>query len=107
MGGGGIITELQQQSTQTDEIVIGPTKVQQGTMVRTVKIGVRNLTENAGATSLIYMLKKELDSAKAEIDSAKKVYNESLKELNDAKDEIKEIKKQLKEFKTKKSKDDE
>ena len=32
----------------------------QGLMVRTIKLGVRNLTEHAGASSLIYMFKKEL-----------------------------------------------
>lgn len=37
-------------------------QVQQGIMNRTVKLGIRNVTDHAGASSLIYMMKKELTS---------------------------------------------
>lgn len=71
--GGGVIEELQPpaQLEQTQEQsgaggFITPAQhqvqVQQGKMTRTIKIGVRNVTEHAGATSLIYMFKKELTS---------------------------------------------
>lgn len=72
--GGGVIEELQQpqqpdpaeQSAQTQQgNAVAPAhhvQVQQGSMARTVKVGVRNVTDHAGATSLIYMFKKELTS---------------------------------------------
>ena len=72
--GGGVIEELQQpqqpdpaeQGAQTQQgTFVAPAhhvQVQQGSMARTIKIGVRNVTDHAGATSLIYMFKKELTS---------------------------------------------
>lgn len=71
--GGGVIEELQQpqqpdpteQAQQGQGSVVAPAhhvQVQQGSMARTVKIGIRNVTEHAGSTSLIYMFKKELVS---------------------------------------------
>lgn len=72
--GGGVIEELQQpqqpdpaeQGAQAQQgTVVAPAhhvQVQQGSMARTVKVGVRNVTDHAGATSLIYMFKKELTS---------------------------------------------
>ena len=72
--GGGVIEELQQpQEPVTQEMdqsasggFISPAQhqvqVQQGSMNRTIKVGVRNVTDHAGATSLIYMFKKELVS---------------------------------------------
>jgi hypothetical protein len=74
--GGGVIEELQQpapaqpaaeeQQAPTGGGFITPAhhqvQVQQGNMARTIKVGVRNVTEHAGATSLIYMFKKELAS---------------------------------------------
>lgn len=69
MGGGGIIIELE-QPTETEvksgSYATAPAQFQQGAFVRTVKIGVRNLTDHAGATSLIYMFKKELDAVLGE-----------------------------------------
>lgn len=69
MGGGGIINETPQQAptqTQNQTGAVQSTapiaKVQQGMMVRTIKVGVRNVTEHAGSSSLIYMLKRELTS---------------------------------------------
>ncbi len=78
MGGGGVIEELQQPQspvpTGTEGQPSAPEQgggfmqphqhmqVQQGNMARTIKVGIRNVTEHAGATSLIYMFKKELVS---------------------------------------------
>ena len=71
MGGGGVIQELQQpapvEQAQPEQGggFVSPAAhavVQQGNMARTIKIGVRNVTDHAGATSLIYMFKKELVS---------------------------------------------
>lgn len=71
MGGGGVIQELQQpapvEQAQPEQgggfVSPAPhTVVHQGNMARTIKVGVRNVTEHAGATSLIYMFKKELVS---------------------------------------------
>ena len=71
MGGGGVIQELQQpapvEQAQPEQGggFVSPAAhavVQQGNMDRTIKIGVRNVTDHAGATSLIYMFKKELVS---------------------------------------------
>lgn len=76
MGGGGVIEELQQpqvpESPQGAPMpdqggMMAPAQhqvmqVQQGNMARTIKVGIRNVTEHAGATSLIYMFKKELVS---------------------------------------------
>ncbi len=70
MGGGGIIEPPQQPIEESDDgddsgnfQGLGIKSVrpsQQGIMNRTVRIGVRDVTEHAGATSLIYMFKKEL-----------------------------------------------
>lgn len=74
--GGGVIEELQPPQEQAAAPVEQPqepsgggflssshqVQVQQGNMARTIKIGVRNVTEHAGATSLIFMFKKELAS---------------------------------------------
>lgn len=74
--GGGVIEELQQPEPAQEQVeeqhapagggFIAPAhhqvQVQQGNMARTIKVGVRNVTEHAGATSLIYMFKKELAS---------------------------------------------
>ena len=57
--GGGIIEEPIKQ-TFVDEDDNQSTK--QGNLSRTIKVGVRNVTDHAGATSLIYMFKKELVS---------------------------------------------
>ena len=71
MGGGGVIQELQQpapvEQAQPEQGggLVSPAPhavVHQGNMARTIKVGVRNVTEHAGATSLIYMFKKELVS---------------------------------------------
>lgn len=71
MGGGGVIQELQQpapvEQAQPEQGggFVSPAPhaiVHQGNMARTIKVGVRNVTEHAGATSLIYMFKKELVS---------------------------------------------
>ena len=77
--GGGQIEELQPQQPAQEQQAeqpaqtggnggggfLGPAhhvQVQQGNMARTIKVGIRNVTEHAGATSLIYMFKKELVS---------------------------------------------
>ena len=73
--GGGVIEELQpqapvQEQVTPDHAATGgyishshhQVQIQQGNMARTIKVGVRNVTEHAGATSLIYMFKKELTS---------------------------------------------
>lgn len=73
--GGGVIEELQPPQEQAAPVeqpqapsgggFLSPAhhvQVQQGSMARTLKIGVRNITDHAGATSLIYMFKKELVS---------------------------------------------
>lgn len=75
MGGGGIIDEIQQPAPVENAVVTEPQQpsgetapaapqiqVQQGNMARTIKVGIRNVTEHAGATSLIFMFKKELVS---------------------------------------------
>lgn len=76
MGGGGVIEELQQPQVAQmpagadmsqaafdgTQQPVHQMQVQQGNMARTIKVGVRNVTEHAGATSLIYMFKKELVS---------------------------------------------
>ena len=71
MGGGGVIQELQQptpvEQAQSEQEggFISPSShpvIQQGNMARSIKVGVRNVTDHAGATSLIYMFKKELVS---------------------------------------------
>lgn len=76
MGGGGVIEELQQPSPPTEQAqpaiesnpssIVNQAQVQQGNMIRTIKIGVRSLTDHAGSTSLIYMFKKELISVYGE-----------------------------------------
>lgn len=57
--GGGVIDDPLPTS---DDSPLGGIKYSagQGLMARTIKLGVRNLTEHSGATTLIYMFKKEL-----------------------------------------------
>ena len=66
--GGGVIEEPT-PSTNEDDDSSGEggqehvqAQVQQGALARTIKVGIRNVTDHAGATSLIYMFKKELVS---------------------------------------------
>ena len=69
--GGGILEETPTVPEEPSDIGGGQTnnppsvshpQVQQGSLSRTIKVGIRNVTEHAGATSLIYMFKKELVS---------------------------------------------
>ena len=59
--GGGIIEEPIKPLTDDDDDSDTP-RIQQGSLSRTIKVGIRNVTDHAGATSLIYMFKKELVS---------------------------------------------
>lgn len=67
MGGGG---KIEQPTPQVSEPETGGNnggfvqqpQTNQGTINRTVRVGIKNVTEHAGATSLIYMFKKELVS---------------------------------------------
>ena len=60
---GAVQVQVQPQTTETehiDEVVVVEPK--ESVMNTTIKIGVRNITEHAGSSSLIYMMKKELAS---------------------------------------------
>ncbi len=61
--GGGIIEEPTPAPTDLDDDDgEGKPQIQQGSLSKTMKVGIRNVTDHAGATSLIYMFKKELVS---------------------------------------------
>ncbi len=70
MGGGGVLPPTAQAQSGVDDTGAVQVQVQSteekkvepkaSTLTKTIKLGVRNITDHAGSTSLIYMMKKEL-----------------------------------------------